>query len=390
MRINRICKRLGALLIGILLLSSCSRLSEDVPSGPDKSQGTVSETEQTWEDLLNRSFPIDGLSGKSEQELVQSYPRAVYYTDYGMTGVLNTPTCLLMSHLPVPMVYEKTTGSFRLACRDPLCDHETCIWNQLETLLYYGEERLFFVKHEEHAIYMSDMDGEHPEKVYSNDGDLLSHLIQEGEYLYFTEESIDAQTEESNNRLLRVHLPTGRSELLLDLRTGFEFLPLNGTILYWDDQDSCIWQWNPDGERTKLWGEDVLPIASYQGWVYYSTAEGLFRAPVDALTDGQLVLSPARGETWFEQGHIFVAERTKIADGYQTQLFASELDGSNYTLIADFVTDGKPDAVDEVWSDGTMLYVNYQTEQDRRGDMRAKHASILCLATGEKFTWKVR
>ena len=121
----------------VLLFSACNRV-EQTPSDPVVSDASATplgpDKDGYWDidDLVQADvvFPIDGLYGESAESLVQSDSRAII--PVRMAGIQSTSVNVIFysGGTGIPYLYDKRTGAFSLACRDPLCTHtyDDCIW----------------------------------------------------------------------------------------------------------------------------------------------------------------------------------------------------------------------------------------------------------------------
>ena len=120
-------KKLTLVLVAVLLvLTSCQSRIPEVST----ESSTPSTPEAPPTGNFEEPFPVSSLTGKSHEDLLAEQPYAVYYNDTPMESRLDTPPVLYLkvSGYATLLAYDKATGSFSSACRDPLCDHENCLW----------------------------------------------------------------------------------------------------------------------------------------------------------------------------------------------------------------------------------------------------------------------
>jgi len=177
---------LAVLLLG---LAGCS----DRVTQQGKSSSSVSEQSEIREQggSFEETFMITGFDGKTSGELADRFTHVICYNESIMEGVMNTSSSLLINTMNdrALLSYDKTTGIFADACRDPLCDHESCGWASSGNRIYRGADGLFFLADEEDktVLYHTDFNGANIKKLYTS-ANMLSYVVQEGSYVYFLEE----------------------------------------------------------------------------------------------------------------------------------------------------------------------------------------------------------
>lgn len=329
------------MVAGCLLLGACAQRMAQEQSVPEQSR-TVSESEYKT-NLLSEQFPINGLIDKTEAELFESYVHTVYYNEELMTSAMDTPLVLYINNTDsrIPLVYDKRTGVFSSACRDTLCDHETCLWGTGGHFVYCGELGLYFLykNEKETAIYATDFYGNGAKELYRTASYDLSHLVEENGYLYVLGEGYDEEADESYTQIIRIDTQTHEEQTLLEKQGVYYFMPLDGKILYFNGATHCLFD-NETGESVLYADETFLPIATHGGYFYYKQDGMLYRQDREGneeLLDKEpktVDLRFSRDEIWFVDTEGIVC-RADLAFSETKTVYIAETDSRISTIVGD-------------------------------------------------------
>lgn len=401
-------------LCGVLLFSACSRVGQtpsdsavsDVsatPVGPDK--------DGYWDidDLVQAgvAFPIDGLYGESAETLVQSDSRAII--PVGMAGIQSTSVNVIFysGGNGIPYLYDKRTGAFSSACRDPLCTHtyDDCIWANCVGYFCCGRNAIYFLDADFDTLYRADPYGENPQKIYQSDGDRIAYpLVETDEYLYFCAYQYDAETDQTlQSYLMRIPVNGGRAEKITD-DLSLHYLPMQDKVLYLSKEDGNAYLLSVETGERSFFDSAAYPIALYRDWIYYKKDEGgVYRVSAKNLAEREKVFDHFRGVSpAFCGERIYYLESTLYSQSesfgnyFKYDLYSANLDGSDPTYIRTFETDGIPDRVVDMLLDGNMLVVKYQTYKDfpnefnPKGERKPFRHAFIALSTGESLAVKAR
>lgn len=393
------------MLCCLALLSACNRTVEypEESSTPEVSRGPDKYGRWSIDDLVQGeiAFPIEGLYGQTEETLKQNYPAAIY--EFQSITMVDTPLNALIygvgSEL-IPYLYDKRTGTFSLACNDPLCTHENCIWSQSYFQTYAGSDRLFFTLWSDEAldtIYDSDLYGNNLHKLYQSDGNNVGRLTAEGEYLYFLEDLHDKELDAVKKLLIRVPLNGGPAEKVIE--NVVFYMPLGDKILYVDQEDTHCYLYTVETGKKVLFEQTAHPVATYQGWLYYYTDDAFYRVSLENLEEREKIFDHICQCLIFSENRIYYLRRSHFSESeeygnyWKYDLYAANLDGSAPTYIHAFETDGIPDRVSWMWGDGKMLIFKYQSYLDFENEFNPNfnllnhphHYTLLDLSTGEQI-----
>lgn len=385
------------LLCLMLFLSACAQediddLSDDSgnPYQPEKN-GYWDLNDLVWGEI---EFPVEGLYGVPHETLLQA-ERPVRPDQIGT--VVDLPGYflfeLIRSGCPVPFVYDKSTGRFSYACADPLCTHGSCIWSG-HPFYYHDGDELFLVRMElngGYTIYSCGIHGENPRKLYES-ADRPADLIRDGDYLYFLE----------NSELMRLRIFSRTSKKLLS--NVWDMLPLGDCLLYVDAEDEkCYFYDIETGEKT-LFEESCYLVAVHGGWIYYGVDGVLYRASQEDPSAREQVLTGysrlciAGDRLYYARSEVF-SESEEFGAYFRYRICSAALDGSDEKPVWDlerYATDGIPVSVQQMYTDGKLLHIEYQTYRDfknqyyptfgefpgERGDL---YELFIDLSTGEEL-----
>lgn len=357
-----------AILALVLLLTSCQSRVPEVST----ESSTVSTSEAPPKGNFEDPFPVSSLTGKSHEDLLAEQPYAVYYNDMPMESRLDTPPVLYLkvSGYETLLAYDKATGNFSSACRDPLCDHETCLWGAGKALVYRGANGLFFLVEEEgvSALYTTDFFGDGAEKLYTSE-DLISHPVQEGEYLYFLLERVDEETGAIQGTVCRIVLSTGDLEELLTVADLYYFMPLGGKLLYLGKDGFSLY--DPAAKESTPYGEDdLLPVALMEEDFYYLRDGVLYRKSECGMGDEKRLTDLPVVELMFGGEALYFY-------GTDNRIYRADRDFSEVVVLYDPQTDA---SIYSVAIHGDLLYYVYSTG---KGSSRKQYTVMMDLATGK-------
>lgn len=289
---KRLCAYGIVLTVLAVLFAGCS---ERVPGEDSYHAGSQSESDASSANGFEGNFPVSGFASQSQDELLRTYPYAIYPDDRAMQRALDTPLAVYINtgNEVVLRSYDKITGNFSVACRDPLCDHETCLWGCAGKSMYCGSDGLFFLVRgdTETVLYRTDFFGNDVKELYRS-GDTLSHVVQEGQTVYFLAEGEDETSGNLVGRVLRLDLTDSGAETVLSGEGLSSFLPMNGRILYYDGKTGENYRLlNPQtGEDIPYASSDILPLALYGEDFYYRVENSLCRKSDYGLGDEEVLL----------------------------------------------------------------------------------------------------
>lgn len=362
-------KKLTLSLVAMLLaLTSCqSRIPEF-----SAESSTVSASEATPVGNFEDPFPVSSLTGKSHEELLAEHPYAVYYNDIPMESCLDTPPVLYLkvSGYETVLAYDKATGNFSSACRDPLCDHEGCLWGVGKALIYRGANGLFFLEEDQgvSTLYATDFFGDSGEKLYSSE-DLISHPVQEGDHLYFLLERLDEETDTIKGTVCRIVLSTGDLEELLTVADLYYFMPLGGMLLYLGKDGFSLY--DPAAKESTPYGEDdLLPVALMEEDFYYLRDGVLYRKGEWGTGTEQRLTDLPITELLFHGEEIYFYSRDNV-------IYRADREFAQVTVLHEPKTDS---SIYSVAIHGDLLYYVYSTG---KGSSRKQYTVMMDLATGK-------
>lgn len=260
-------------ILALSLLCGCGRTVVEEES--DDTETFSNRSEETT-DMFSLTFPVECFTSLTTDELLARGVKENETNAEIFFVFLDTPLCIYGKRHAATgpttrhtdfFAYDKRTGTFSDACRDPLCDHTSCIWGMMDVLsyVYRGTDGLFFVYgDEEHScIYATDFQGNNAKKIYEAD-DYVAPLKQLGNYLWFLQGIWNEEENREVDVLIRLDLETGRTVTVLrdDQDDFYDFSPLGGAVLYQPDvkgEDGGVAVHFPSYRlRDPDTGEDVL------------------------------------------------------------------------------------------------------------------------------------
>lgn len=362
-------KKMTLVLVAVLLaLTSCqSRIPEF-----SAESSTVSASVATPAGNFEDPFPVSSLTGKSHEELLAEHPYAVYYNDIPMESCLDTPPVLYLkvSGYETVLAYDKATGNFSSACRDPLCDHEGCLWGAGKALIYRGANGLFFLEEDQgvSTLYATDFFGDSGEKLYSSE-DLISHPVQEGDHLYFLLERLDEETDTIKGTVCRLHRVSGELEELLTEVDLYYFMPIGGKLLYQGKDGFSLY--DPAAKESTPYGEgDLLPVALMEDDFYYLRDGILYRKSEYGTGDEERLTDLPVVELMFGGESLYFYGRDNL-------IYRADHDFSEVVVLHDPKTES---SIYSVAIHGDLLYYVYSTG---KGASRKQYTVMMDLATGK-------
>lgn len=371
------------LLSGCLLLSfaACGRTEGPDLSDPAESAAKIPEPDEqgVWymEDLIkiDYPFPVEGLYGQPQEELKQTIGFANYQSN--IKSALDTGTGVLLSlnhlYMGLPVLYNKSAGSFSLACPDPLCDHsgDSCLWGVCG--IYPAGDQLLFVDRETSAVYLTDLAGSNPRRVYEDTETGVVTPVRCGDYLFYTASRNDPeQGTVWAHPYLRIPLDGGDAEVIMQDGEYVYPLPFDEgrKVMYIDPSDENCYIYDIKKQEKTLFGSGILPYALYNGCIYYTAEDGFYRVPEGSLDWRRKVLDDRfinNDEVCFVGYRLYYLHKTVFSESeqfgvyYQWELYSSTLGGDDQQLIRTFEgEDGIPATVRAFWTDGNYLLVNYE------------------------------
>jgi len=363
-------KGLGVLLsVCLLVLGSCtSRI-------PEEGEASSIVYEQSKNDTTYGSFAdtflIAGFAQKTPEALADEFRHVIYYNESMMEGVVNTPASLLINTLneSVLLSYDKQSGVFADACRDTLCDHESCLLGTSGNRVYCGADGLFVLasKDDETVLYHTDFTASDAKKLYTCKN-TLSYVVQEGEYVYFLEEALDEQTNETISRIMRMKATGSDAEILLEQPGLYYYMPMGGNILYLDPNDGFVLYDTQANETSAFGSAELLPIALYGNDFYYKQNGALYRASDYGTRDAKLLAEDIQiNELLFDGESIYFHDGKTV---YRTDMVFAEIQ-EIYTAETD-------ERISNVIVDDHMLFYHYTV---RKGSSRKHHFVFVDLQT---------
>ena len=405
--------------------TACNRMEDpDLPSETESVSGPREPDKHgVWymEDLiaLDRGFSVEGLYGKPSETLKRTDQPASYQNAIG--GALDTGAeiYLTLNHslMALPIVYNKSAGTFSLACVDPLCEHdsENCIWNG--SSIFPGGDKLIFVMHNDtpesswEGLYVCDLTGSDPQKVYENNGEgMINFKARSGDYLFFSEGRFDPEQGDTyvHYPLLRIPIDGGDAEIVMEDTSYHQYLAFDEgrKLLDVDPEDENCYIYDIKTEKRTLFGSGIIPYAVYEGWIYYIAEDGLYRALEPQPDWNMKVLGNeaySRWDTRFSGYRMYYLHKTVFSESetygtyYQYELYSAGLNGGDRQLIRTFEgDDGIPVRVHDFWTDGKLLLVNYEQYWNFKNEFNPKFSgtaasssrpttyALIDLSTGEQ------
>lgn len=370
------------LTISALLLAGCTeRVPEEGAYSASSQKGAYSASSQSESDAdasgnFEGSFPVAEFASQSQDELLRTYPYAIYLNDRMMQSALDTPLALYIKTGDdvVLRSYDKITGNFSVACRDPLCDHENCLWGSAGKSIYCGSDGLFFVVREEtgSALYRTDFFGNDVKELYRS-GDLLSYIVQEGQTVYFFAEGEDEASGELVGRVMKLELDGSEPETVLSGKGNLYFMPLHGKILYADGETGGSYRLlDPQtGEEVPYADSDILPLALSGEDFYYKSGDALCRRADYGLGDEEVLPAETKlSELFFNSDGVY------FLNG-DNEIYQADRD---FTNVVKIYTAQVESAIWNVIVDRDLLFYTYTTGN---GPSRKHFFVFADLKTGE-------
>lgn len=200
--------------------------------------------------------------------------------------------------------YDKWTGNISDACRDPLCDHSSCLWGTISGAhnIYRGADGLFFVDEQADysqignggiggedfqyyvtQIYATDFMGNDAKRLYKTDG-IVTKLKQLGKYLWFDQTTWDAANAVELEEVIRLDLETGHSETIMRGDRGpiYWFYPLENALLY------LTVAYDADGNDTGVSRTYLRDLKTGADEVFFEEEEGVCEYVMVGLHDNAL------------------------------------------------------------------------------------------------------
>lgn len=248
---------LAGAFAALLLLCACGRTTDDGSGAPQTT--SVGEGETDFYDL---TFPVSCLTSLTNDELLARATGGNERYCERLSGLLDTPLCIYgQRHSAADghtgyFAYDKRTGAFSDACRDPLCDHTSCLWGRLTGASYVvrGRDGLLFVEVREEpgqfaddvyggsyqfcrtTIYDADFQGNAVRKLYETAGS-AEGLQQVGDYLWFDLVTWSDETADVQEEYVRLQPESGQAETVLrkgETPFGWIFPLENGTQVFYE------------------------------------------------------------------------------------------------------------------------------------------------------------
>lgn len=359
------------LTVSLLAFAGCT----DRVTQPSESFASVSEQSESRKQggSFEETFLITGFDGKTSEELIDRFTHVIYYNESIMEGVMNTPSSLLINTMNdrVLLSYDKTTGVFADACRDPLCDHESCLWGASGKRIYRGAEGLFFLvnKEDQTVLYHTDFNGANVKELYKS-ANMLSYVVQEGSYVYFLEEVRDEETDMTLSRIVRMSPDSTDTDVLLERAGLYYFMPMGGNILYLDPDDGHM-LFDTQTKQSQPFGPaEMLPLALCGEDFYYENQGSVYRASAYGTGDAVLLADQIHAaELLFDDGMIY------YHDG-KTVYKAS----ADFTEITEIYTAKTDERIPNVIVDDSLLFYRYTV---RKGSSSKHYFVFADLQTGK-------
>ena len=357
----------------LLALSGCSNRVPD-EGGTSSIVSPQAETETSGGNF-DDNFPITGFAQKTHEELTENFSYAIYYNERMMEGVMDTPASLLINSMNrnVLLTYDKLTGVFAEACRDTLCNHESCMWGASSKRIYCGSNGLFFLVDEEEqtTLYQTDFTGSDIKKLYSS-GDELFYVVQEEAYIYFLQEFLDEETDTTVTRLMRLKVDGSDTDILLEKSGLYYYMPMGGNILYLDQHNGFM-LYNTETEETQVFGStEMLPLALFDKTFYYELDGDLYRKSNYGAGEAVLLMKDATiVELIFDGDKVYFHDGSKVYEACE--------DFSKITEVYNAETEQR---ISNVIVDDNLLFYRYT---ERKGSARKHYFCFVDLATGESL-----
>ena len=357
-------KVLVIVLAMVFLLTACA---ERIPEST--LEESIKDVSQAPTGSFDQPFLVTDLAGSTQEELFAYRQSAIYYNDAMMERALHTPYVIyLKTDAPTLLSYDKATGAFASACRDPLCDHESCLWGSGDMFLYCGTDGLFFLldNGKGQIIYSTDFFGGDIKKRYEST-DCLSHLVQEEEYLYFLQEGVGEETDSTVGTVVRLNLQDGKTEDLLTMEGLYYFMPLGGKILYMGDGGHSLYD-PVTGETVPYGDEDLIPLLLYGEHLYYQKAGTLYRKGNYGMGNEETMYEKAPSELFFDGQTVYFY-------GADNVIYKTTADFSQVEVYYKPETDSR---ISDVAIHGNLLFYTYTTGS---GSVRKSFVVMIDLAT---------
>ena len=312
-RVGRIFRIPALCFIILLLLVACNRRDQfrpdetDTPTGeqttaadqPDVSNpgesnpngGEATDPCTTTPDIPIVTPPVSGgengkitgnpYEGWTEEELYASFMEDQERSVYNETiakgyGLGNTPYYVILGLRDGGYMFSKLTGQVVKICKDPICDHETCIFNQGTTpmllLCQVADDRIYIAmyqnKENKTVMYSFDLLMNNPKRLGEIEDSPMDMYLFENKVYYITNVQV------GNGQYAR------------------------GVMVYALDEKRVLPLWEDDIRR------DNICFVSECAWYTLSTSGSLHRYNLNTGEDVEIfsgnLLNREAGETAFE------------------------------------------------------------------------------------------
>lgn len=305
------------LLLSILMMlmtTGCNRIGDASESSVSSITDTSEGSQWTCDSLYASDYQwkVTGLYGATDNELKEYFSDTVYCNDMMLEMYAATPTSLSLrtrsklTHL----VYDFASGTFTSACKDPVCNHENCIWKVPRGFFYNLNNAMYVVRSDEKAIYKADFNGENITEVYKGTETPYDLKYIDG-ILYFQDCTIDTENNETVYTLYAISDEENVKPLFHSRgeSNALSYLPVgDGSILYSTALESEVKLYNGNDQSTALIGSGILLCAYESGKIYYETDDGFFVSSNKDLSDGIKLFQRWADVKFIYDGQVYFAD----------------------------------------------------------------------------------
>ena len=405
---------LCTLLCTLTACHSCR--SKYLPEDTDTDTLPESETEEDAGGgvLADYAYGTNPYAGMSQQELVD-----LFWENYNQraNNLQNTPFYHVLDTAKGGLAYSKLTGEFVTLCKDPLCDHRTCIFHDgcFDYAHAFSKDRIYFITknnpyepEEKYILYSFTYTFDDPRIEYTwPTTDRIEHIFYDdynGGTIFY--QSAYRENKATTQQVYALDLTTLKVSLLdwpYKAKPGelfYLYMVQNGKLYYntrrEDDihcynlstgEDKCLvhtsilrpedgetsadLQWvEPDerfihisttvqnGQRitTTYWRYDTETGERTEEKTYSFNCSGYEIYFVDHTTE-------AYKDDPFYDYYVFDRETDDLFTGkdckFGGEVFIASSDGSQDECCMRLSTDGIPENFSDLYSDGKCLFIRY-------------------------------
>jgi len=375
-------KTLSILLFMLLTITpittGCSRMGDTNELSDSNMIDTSDDSQWTCDSLYDSNFQwkVNGLFGATDDELSDYYSNTIYCNDMMLEMYAATPISLLLGtrNELTYLVYDFSSGTFTSACKDSICDHESCVWRAPNVFFYHFGNAIFIVRTDEKTIYKADSNGENVMKIYTG-SEIPCDLKYLDGVLYFQEYGVESGSDDTFYTLYSI-ADCDNAKALLTSRgenNALSYLPVgNGSVLYCTASDTLFYD-STDNSTTVI-GSDIFLRAYESGTVYYETNDGFYASSNVDLSDSVKLTQEWADVKFICDRQIYYSDTVDGIDG----LYVSNVGEETPQLVYAWKEKGET-----AYRIGNLLFV----QRSHDGKERYSIFEMVDLSTGETFTF---